>query len=99
MKNYKKKIAIMTANGKLAMDVEEVKARWSEYIAELFSDERADASEIRIDDDEGPMIMKDEVRAAIASMKRGKAVGEDGIDVEVIQALGDFAVDQWTSLF
>ena len=98
-KNCKKNIAIKTADGKIAMDVEEVKSRWSEYIAELFFDERPDSSEIRIDDDEGPMIMKDEVKAAIASMKRGKAVGEDGIDVEVIQALGDFAVDQLTSLF
>ena len=98
-KNCQKNIAIKTADGKIAMDVEEVKSRWSEYIAELFFDERPDSSEIRIDDDEGPMIMKDEVKAAIASMKTGKAVGEDGIDVEVIQALGDFGVDQLTSLF
>ena len=81
------------------MDVEEVKARWSEYIADLFSDERTDASEIGIDDGEESMIMKFEVRAAKTSMKRGKAVGDDGRDVVVIQALGNFAVDQFTSLF
>ena len=47
------------------MDMEEVKSRWSEYIAKLFSDERPDSSEIRIDSDGEPMIMKDEVKAAI----------------------------------
>ena len=98
-RNNNKNIAIKTADGKIAMDVEEVKSRWSEYIAELFYDDRPDPGEIRIDSDDGPPIMKEEVKAAITSMKRGKAVGEDGIDAEVIQVLGEFAVDQLTSLF
>ena len=79
--------------------MEKVKSRWSEYIAESFSDEQLDPSEIRIDSDEEPITMKDEVEPGITSMKRGKAAGEDGLDVEVIPHLGDFAVDQLTSLF
>ena len=98
-RNHKKNIAIKTADGKIAMDVEEVKSRWSEYISELFYDDRADPGEIRIDCEDGPPIMKEEVEAAIAYMKRGKAVGEDGIDAEVIQVLGEFAVEKLTSLF
>ena len=81
------------------MDVEEVKSIWNVYIEELFSNVRPYSSEFRNDSDNGPIILKDGVKAVIASMKRGKAVGEYGIDVEVIQALGDFAVDQMTSLF
>ena len=73
-----------TANGKISKDIEEVKSTLREFIAELFSDERPDLSEIRIYSVEGQMITKDEVKPAIAFMKRGKAVGEDGIDMEVI---------------
>ena len=48
-KSNKKNIAIKTADGKVAMEVEEVKTRWSKYIAELFFDIRPDSDEIRID--------------------------------------------------
>ena len=81
------------------MHIEEVKESWIEYVGVLYHDERPVAIEIDIGNNEGPTIMREEVRSAMTSMKRGKAVGGDGIAVEVLEALGDFAVDQLTSLF
>ena len=78
------------------MDIEEVKSRWREYVGELYHDERPEVSEILIEDEEGPTIMREEVRSAMESMKTGKALGGDGIAVEVLRALRDFAVDQLT---
>ena len=68
-------------------------------MAELYHDDRPHASEIEIDNNDGPTIMREEVRAAINEMKAGKAVGGDGVAAEALQALGDFAVDQLTYLF
>ena len=98
-KKYNKNIAIKKSDGKVAMEIEDVKLRWSEYVGELYDDERPEAREISIENNEGPTILKEEVRCAMASMKSGKAVGGDGIAIEVLQALGDFAIDQLTSLF
>ncbi|KAK3547216.1 hypothetical protein QTP86_017584 [Hemibagrus guttatus] len=44
-------------------------------------------------------IRKDEVRKALKRMKSGKAVGPDGIPVEVCKCLGEAAVEFLTSLF
>ena len=67
-------------------------------MAELYHDDRPDITEIEIDNDDGPTIMREEVGAAIDDMKAGKAVGGDGVAAEILQALGDFAIDQLTSL-
>ena len=98
-KKSNKNIAIKKADGSIAMDIEDIKARWNEYVAELYHDDRPDAEVIVIDNNEGPTIMREEVRAAVEEMKTGKAVGGDGVTAEVLQALGDFEVDQLTSLF
>ena len=94
-----KNIAIKKAEGTIAMDIEEVKARWNEYVSELYHDDRPEENDIEIVNDEGPEIMRSEVEAAIKEMKAGKAVGGDGVAAEALQALGDFAIDQLTSLF
>ena len=94
-----KNIAIKKADGTIAMDIEEVKARWNEYVSELYHDDRPEENDIEIVNDEGPEIMRSEVEAAIKEMKAGKAVGGDGVAAEALQALGDFAIDQLTSLF
>ena len=65
------------------MDIEEVKSKWSDYVVELFFDERPKASEITIDNSDGPIIMRGEVEDAIQCMKTGKAVGGDGIALEM----------------
>ena len=59
------------------MDIEDVKARWKKYVAELYHDDRPEKTEIEIDNDNGPTKMREEERAAIDDTKAGKAVGED----------------------
>ena len=46
-------------------------------MAELFHDDRPEITEIEIDNDNGPTIMREEVRAAIDDTKAGKAIGEN----------------------
>ena len=96
---HNKNIAIKKADGNVEMDMEKLKAIWNEYVAELYYDVRPDVIETVNDNDSGPTIIKEEVRSAIHEMKTGKAVGGDGTAVEVLQALGEFAVDQLTSVF
>ena len=69
--------------------------RWSEYISELYHDERGDKPPIKKNFD-GPPIMKDEVRKAVKSMKKGKAAGPDKITVEMIESLDEFGIDMLT---
>ena len=71
--------------------------RWSEYIGELFDDNRLPKPNIN-KNIEGPSIMKDEVRQAIKSMKTNKATDPDGISVEMIQSLDELGVDVMTKL-
>ena len=48
---------------------------------------------------EGPPILKSEVKEALKNSKNGKAAGEDGITTEMIRALEDFGVDTLTDMF
>ena len=85
-------IAIMKADGTVAMEMNEVLDRWREYIAELYEDEREEQDITVIM--EGPSIMKAEIEKSVKKMKRGKAAGEDGIMVEMVRALGDWGIEQ-----
>ena len=95
---YKHNIAIKKADSTVAMEEEEVKARWDEYIGELFLDDRPDILNLNLEE-EGPIILQQEVRSAIESMKKGKAVGEDGIALEMIIAMGDYGRKELAKLF
>ena len=76
---------------------DKISERWSEYIEDLFDDERGQKPVIR-KNVEGPRILKAEVTAAIAYMKRNKAAGPDGIVVEMIEALEGFRIDTMTEI-
>ena len=58
--------------------------RWSEYIRELFDDDRNEDLTLQ-DIPEGPEIMKEEVENTIKNMKTGKATGPDMISTEMIR--------------
>ena len=75
-----------------------MKDRWNEYVRELFRDQRPETLNL-LTNDEGPTILKSEIECAMRSMKKGKAVGEDGIALEMILALGEFGVIELTKLF
>ena len=67
---------IKSNEGEILMDKEEVLERWTEYIGELFNDERIEKPSIRKNVD-GPKILKSEVKSAISRMKNNKAAGPD----------------------
>ena len=47
---------------------------------------------------EGPEILRSEVRAAMAKMKRNKAAGPDEIVIELVIALEDFGIEKVTEV-
>ncbi|XP_071943835.1 uncharacterized protein [Antedon mediterranea] len=55
--------------------------RWTEYIGELFFDVRQ-AMPSFPDSEEGPKILKAEVRTAIKRLRKNKAAGPDGVVIE-----------------
>src|SRR5215469_15322304 len=93
---YKQGKAIKKKDGTVVMGKEEVMERWNEYISELLRDNRRENISIQYNG-EGPPILK-EVKDAMNKMKFGKAVGNDGIALEMLKALGNFAVEKITTL-
>ena len=87
---------IKSKEGNIQMNKEEVLNRWSEYIEDLFNDNREE--QIIKKDIEGLPILKQEVEAAIKKMKNGKATGPDNIPVEIIVALDDLGIEAVTKL-
>ena len=91
--------AIKDVNGMLLMESEAIRKRWKEYIEELYSkSNKPQLVEMGVElegdveeDDKGPEIIGDEIRSAIKEMKKGKAVGADGILAEFLTMLGDDA--------
>lgn len=78
-----------------------IKKRWSDYFSKLLNEERP-----RVDRGKGIAnenvtigIERGEVSEALKRMKNGKAVGPDGIPVEVWKALGAEGVDLLLDLF
>ena len=68
---YKKKgrnqnNTIMNKHGKILMESDEIKARWEEYIKELYDDTREEIVCQR--NNEGPEILKEEIRKAMKNM-------------------------------
>ena len=84
---WKTNTAVRKKDGTLAMEMETVLQRWSEYIGDLFEDndrpEEIDSSS----DVQGVSILESEIENAMKEMKRGKAVGEDGVTIEMLWAI------------
>src|SRR5215469_2235239 len=75
----------------------EIMERWDEYISELFRDNRQENISIQYNG-EGSPILKEEVEDAMNKIKFGMALGNDGIALEMLKALGNFAVEKITTL-
>ena len=88
---------IKSKDGTVLMEKDKIIERWTEYIQELFEDDREAMPQIR-KTMEGPEILKDEVRFAIKKMKRNKACGPDNIFAELLQATEEFSVDKITEI-
>ncbi|ONM06836.1 Retrovirus-related Pol polyprotein LINE-1 [Zea mays] len=89
----------------LLVKSEEIKNRWKEYFNKLFNGGNESAT-IELDepfDDNNRgfvrRIQEYEVKEALKRMKVGKAMGPDGIPIEVWRCLGDIAIVWLTKLF
>ena len=91
---------IKDKKGRILLDKDDIMKRWEEYIKDLYGDENRDRETIKFEGHlTGEIILKDEIRRAMKSMKRGKAVGNDQIAVELLMYLGDTGVDILERLF
>src|SRR5215469_8982612 len=96
-RKYKQGKTIKKKDGTVVMGKVEVMERWDEYISEIFRDNRQENINIQYNW-EGPPILKEEVEDAINKMKFGKAVGNGGITLDMLKAIGNFVVDKITTL-
>lgn len=93
---------IKDKNGNVLQDKDDVMGRWTEYCAELYSEDRqftdlvtemAKESPPSNESDNFPILLS-EVQWAVRKLKSGKAAGSDGIVSEVLQAGGDVLVQE-----
>ena len=89
----------------LLVKEDEIRHKWQEYFDKLFNDENTDTT-FQLDDSfDGTnrrfvrRIPESEVRETLKRMKGGKAMGTDGIPIEVWRCLGDIAIVWLTKLF
>jgi hypothetical protein len=77
---------------------EDIKIRWREYFNKLFNEDSGSSSiELDISSDDLSRqfvhrIQESEVKDALKRMKGGKAMGSDGIPIEVWRTLEDVAI-------
>ena len=92
---------IKDKNGKVLTRDEEIKNRWREYYNKLLNEEnpRSVRGNGTANDRAVQNISRREVRRALSKMKKGKAVGPDGIPVEVWRCLGEEGIDILWDLF
>ena len=90
---------IKRKNGEIIMEKAQVLERWTEYIKDLFKDDRQKEKPKITRNIQGPKILKAEVRRAINHMKNNKAPGPDEITVEQIKGLEEFGIEKLTFIF
>ncbi|KAK3784412.1 hypothetical protein RRG08_039413 [Elysia crispata] len=88
---------VKSKDGSIIMEKDKKLERWSEYISELFDDDRNEDLTLQ-DIPEGPEIMREEVENTIKNMKTGKATGPDMISTEMMQALEGIELDAITKM-
>ncbi|GFR82694.1 RNA-directed DNA polymerase from mobile element jockey-like [Elysia marginata] len=83
-------------DGEILFETEKIVLRWTEYVEELFSDQRC--ANLIQEHLQGPEILRNEVEKCLKDMKYGKAAGIGNISCEMLKALGDFGIDTLTEL-
>ena len=86
-------------NGNTRSEAREVAGRWKEYCQELYN-HKYDTNDRLLQDldnnqeqEEDPVITRDEVVAAVRQLKRGKATGIDNVLGELIKDGGESMID------
>ena len=83
---------IKDRNGMDLTEAEDIKKRWQEYIEELYKNLHEQENHDGVITHLEPDILEYEVKWALGSIATNKAVGGDGIPVELFQILKDDAV-------
>ena len=86
---------IRSKDGTIITEKEDILERWTDYIEELFRDNRGGKPEVGKNID-GPKILQSKIRAALSRMKGNKARGPDWIVIETSKALDDFGIEKLT---
>ena len=81
--------------GDILMEKEQLLERWTEYIQDLYDDERPEQT--KLTECEGPPILESEVRNALKYTMVVKAPVPDNITSEIFAALEDFGTKKQTN--
>ena len=81
---------ITNKDARVLFNQQEIQDRWKMYIQVLFKEDRGDIPQM--DNTEGPIILKEEVRKALDSLGPGKAPGDDAISTEMLQTLDEIGL-------
>lgn len=87
----------MDKQGNLLKKVDKTLKRCEEYTKDFYNDVRGVVPQTE-GMSEGPSILKSEITVVIAKIKNGKAVGEDGVMIEMVRAPEEWVVGKITEL-
>ena len=87
---------IKDRNGNILFDKEKIAERWTEYIKELYSDNREPMPQFTTAT--GQNILKEEFKNVIHLMKNGKATGPDDLPAEALKSQDEHNIDIITTL-
>ena len=92
------RVYIKEEDGTIVTDQDQIRRRWKEYIRELYADDTKEKKPVIRKDMKRRKIDEGEIKIAMSKMKRGKAVGNDQIAYEMIEALAEFGVSKITEI-
>ena len=93
---------IKDKNGNVMVNLEAVLKKWKEYFEKLMNEENnrePRTEEAEVVNEEVSCVSREEVKNTIRRMKKGKAVGPDGLPVEVWKCMGKMGIKFLTRLF
>ena len=81
--------------GEILSETEEIKMRWKEYFNNLLNEEneREEMEEVIPVEGPIPIVTRLEVAEALKKMKKGKAAGCSGFEVDLVKVLDELGVD------
>ena len=92
---------IQNKNGNSLTEEKEIMERWTEYCSELYNyQNRGDLSVLNVQEstnEDNHPILREEVEAAIRSLKCGKSVGVDNIPAELLKHEGEATVPRFST--
>ena len=88
---------IKDKKGNILFEKELIDERWTEYITELYDDQER-IEDMKVENIQGPTMLKSEIVHALKRMKNRKAPGIDEINTEQLKALDDNGLNILTEI-